>query len=655
MALQFRWQCEQLIRAYTAYEGVQNGVNISQSFEKVCMKCRRKECTSTFVFDWQPRTGLWKLNKFIEHSDGCGGQRVGTDEDTSFEKKYCTPAYTPLQVSRAVLGEASSDPNITAAKIGCLVRAKQIYKRQPPDSHYRSVRLDILRHMTASRAVDMAALEGYAELLRSCGHTVRIFIIDGVEMKAQRVKAAQHIFKQCKKGKSIPADAVFSEDALDMSDISDTGKYYGGLLFVPSVANRYVELGRKTAAADAAHCDGVGPQSYGTSFEVVTYDTNMHLLPLVFAHFIGPENNDNWKKVLRECAEIPGFDVPSRTTIVDQEKSIDCAYREVFKEAKMFLDPLHVKKNMGAKLGANKVLGLSLYERALLAPSRAKVDEIIEQYGEQQRKYLDKFDKSELYKAYSNVEDCIVTSQGAESQMSASLRNHIRCVEPQKMLKTVVLTQRSGFLNRKSASEKWESPVPPNIEKNIASLIRRSRVYQDTVCFESGTSQMEATVTSCSDGALRRRVVFRNEQQEPPTCCGYANNGDGLPCLHGVAIICEKHGAANVHRFIASRHLTENWKKLYEDTSFQYPTQADCDDIISKAKQLVVSGENLNIPKALPPPRGRPVKDAGVRRKGWFERGPAARKTRSYKCSLCNQEGHVASQCQLRQLFGESQ
>lgn len=44
------------------------------------------------------------------------------------------------------------------------------------------------------------------------------------------------------------------------------------------------------AAGDAAHWHAVGPQSYGTAFEVVTYDKNMHLLPLVFAHFVGPES-----------------------------------------------------------------------------------------------------------------------------------------------------------------------------------------------------------------------------------------------------------------------------------------------------------------------------------------------------------------------------
>lgn len=195
-------------------------------------------------------------------------------------KKSLLTAYTPLQVARVIMSETKSNPNISARTIWSIVMAKQIYKRQPPDSHYRSVRIEFLRHMNASRAVDMDILEGYAELLRKCGHNVRIFIIYGLQMKQQRIKSEKYIFDQCKKSNNIPTDAAFDKDVIDMSDITDNGRYYGGLLFVPRVAAQYCELGRMTTAADAAHCDVVGPQSYGTTFEVVTYDTNRHLLPV---------------------------------------------------------------------------------------------------------------------------------------------------------------------------------------------------------------------------------------------------------------------------------------------------------------------------------------------------------------------------------------
>lgn len=57
------------------------------------------------------------------------------------------------------------DPNMSAKKIAKLVKAKGLYRSQPSLTHFRSVRRDIMRYMTATRAVDMAAMHGYIDLL----------------------------------------------------------------------------------------------------------------------------------------------------------------------------------------------------------------------------------------------------------------------------------------------------------------------------------------------------------------------------------------------------------------------------------------------------------------------------------------------------------
>lgn len=269
--------------------------------------------------------------------------------------------------------------------------------------------------MSASRAVDMAALDGYAQLLSSCGHIVRIFSTDGAQMWQQRCRSAKHIFEQCKKIKIVSTDAVCNPDVMDVSDINKDGRYYAGFLFVPNVAARYVSHGRSTAAADAALCDGVGLQLYGTAFEDVTYDSNMHLFPLVLAHFIGAESAKYWKLVFEKCKHLPGFDDLARPTIVDQKKSIDSAYKETFSLANLFVDPLRVRKNLGASLGSKRAAGLSLYDKTLHALSRLAVDEIVAEYTPAQKAYFDKFVKSELYLAYSSLVHIILSSQGAKS------------------------------------------------------------------------------------------------------------------------------------------------------------------------------------------------------------------------------------------------
>lgn len=135
-----------------------------------------------------------------------------------------------------------------------LVRTKQVYKHKSPESHFRAVRMDVLRLMCPSHEVDMAALENYSKILLWCDHTVRVIVIDAVEMKKQGLKAGCHILAQCKKSGHISADSVLQEDTVDISDIRNSEQYYRGLAFVPSLSTRHVQTGRLTVVADAAHC-----------------------------------------------------------------------------------------------------------------------------------------------------------------------------------------------------------------------------------------------------------------------------------------------------------------------------------------------------------------------------------------------------------------
>lgn len=61
---------------------------------------------------------------------------------------------------------------------------------------------------------------------------------------------------------------------------------YAGLIFTPSVATNMCNTACMTFAADATHCDAVGTQLYGIIFDVVMYEANNQLKPLVFSHSI---------------------------------------------------------------------------------------------------------------------------------------------------------------------------------------------------------------------------------------------------------------------------------------------------------------------------------------------------------------------------------
>lgn len=650
LEMAFRWRCEKFCRAYNAWVGAIHGVNIHKTLVQMDVDCRRKTCGHCLRFARQGGTGMWRLVKFKEHSQSCFSGSDDSNDNTS-GRSVCVAAYTAPQIARLLLcdGAGYFDSTLTAKCISDLVRAKELYSRHPPLRHFRAVKKVMEDMLLQNRAEDMAGMRGYMSLLRDEGHTVELYTMTGTEMKQIRVKAAEFIFKQMKKGGTVRSNERFDSSIVSTDDISDEGVYYGGFLFIPSIAPEILKNCRMTAAADASHCQGIGPQSYGTIFEVVVYDANNHVIPVLFYHSVGTECDEAWGRVFGMLKKVDGFDVPGRVTIVDQEKSIDCAYRREMEHASLFLDALHVKKNMSPLLGSNRAAGVSLYERALYAPSKAEVDSIKEQYGLKQSTYLSRFRDSELYRAYSPLQDLITTSQGAESQMSASLRNRIRSVEPQQMLEAVVAVQRSCFLRKKRNASQCTVAVPPKIEAHLAMLIGKSRRYQKSVRFIDGTDFMEATVLSHTDATKRCHVKLQSEKHTPPLCCAYSLNCSGFPCYHAVAVLCEKHGAVNLHKFISERHLTTTWKRQYNGFSFDVPHQSAVDLVRLDARRLVAQNSNVRIPVALAPPRGRPVKNAGTRKRSWFEKGPHPKNKRPYSCSLCHGKGHTAKTCSLRQ------
>lgn len=166
------------------------------------------------------------------------------------------------------------------------------------------------------------------------------------------------------------------------------------------VVSAYLNRGSKTAAADACNCDGIGLQYYGTLLKAITYETNNQLLSLVLVHYVGSECEEYWKSGFVACKCLPDFNIAEQTTIVDREKSIDKAYQKVVRIAKLFLDALHVKKNMGPKLGNDKAVGLFMYDCAVHAPSKGEADKLISEYRVYRRTYLAQFSKSVLYRVY---------------------------------------------------------------------------------------------------------------------------------------------------------------------------------------------------------------------------------------------------------------
>ena len=433
---------------------------------------------------------------------------------------------------------------------------------------------------------------------------------------------------------------------MDYSDIIPTQEYYKGLYFEPSTAAALATLGSRSSAADASHCEGKGKQSYGTVAATVVYDSNRSINPVAFEHFIGSEGGDLWNQHFRNVSIIPGFDVPGRVTFVDMEKAIGSGFRKSMVKAKIFYDPRHVLKNMDKDLGgSDKARANNLYLKAVKAPSRWRLSLIKGQYSVKQSAYLERFDDEILYRACSKIDNVVTTSQAAESEMHALAATQVRSLEPQKMLWKIATEYERRFNQNANEAASCTSPVPPRVESHIAKLIAKAKRFT-TVLAVPGTNMNKYEVYR-GDGNVAL-VEFSTEKHTPPLCCDYSKVGDGFPCYCGVAAIIHKHGYSNVHKFIHPRHLTDAWKKTFMGLEFRLPDQSQVDAVINEAKRLVASGQNLRVPKAIPPTRGRPGNDAGKRKQSFYEKGQGKKK-RPHCCAYCGLPDHNRTHCPLRQ------
>lgn len=79
-------------------------------------------------------------------------------------------------------------------------------------------------------------------------------------------------------------------------------------------------------------------------------------------------------------------------------------------------------------LGESCHPNICVYIKGFCTPSHADVGTLVSSFSKAAANYLSKYRKQELYIAYIQVIDLVETSQGAERQMSASIRNRMRAV-----------------------------------------------------------------------------------------------------------------------------------------------------------------------------------------------------------------------------------
>lgn len=102
------------------------------------------------------------------------------------------------------------------------------------------------------------------------------------------VKAARFIFIQRKNDGFVFKDDLFDATCVYLRYFDEKAENCGIFCSFRASPSIYASLDeRRKRTAYAAHCDGLGPQLYVTTFEVMVYDENNHDIPILFSHSVG--------------------------------------------------------------------------------------------------------------------------------------------------------------------------------------------------------------------------------------------------------------------------------------------------------------------------------------------------------------------------------
>lgn len=132
-------------------------------------------------------------------------------------------------------------------------------------------------------------------LLRKIGQFVELCFLNKNKMPLVRLNAAEHFFQEIDRGASVAEYAVYSESKWTWTTYQ---RYYAGISFQSNFSNSLALNGNILTTIDATHFYNKSAQICSTSIKYITYDTNVHFLPLLFALFSGAESHEYWKKII---------------------------------------------------------------------------------------------------------------------------------------------------------------------------------------------------------------------------------------------------------------------------------------------------------------------------------------------------------------------
>ena len=359
-------------------------VNVSNKVE-LKLRCTGQGCDHEIAGHYAKKEHCWVVERFVDHAHDCTQGQM--------QRKRCN--YDAKTLALCIVPELLANLNVKPGKLATVLHRHTFFETTTSNRTYiKELALKMLMHTPAEAVSKLPAV---VHLLKKQGHAVKLLTMNPAEMKqimleVEKSKHERLVSEYKKKSKQEEDDDPGKFDPTkyntECCDNCESGtRFVYGILFAPCTSIALYKAGRGplVSVSDAAHMFVSGTM-LANVFQNSGHRTQELAIGLVYDN----ERYDSWNKLYRFQSKAYGasMNTAEDRNIGDQDKGMERAYAETFNNGTKFNCANHLRDTVQARGGTQ---GLYLFLQAVKAKSRRKCDSIKDQFPENLRQYLSKF------------------------------------------------------------------------------------------------------------------------------------------------------------------------------------------------------------------------------------------------------------------------
>ena len=433
-------------------------------------------------------------------------------------------------------------------------------------------------HTVAQRVDDMGQFESFASELRRRGHSLKIIVRSGSQVRAVVLAAAKREWQYAKRAAPFSADQVQGLRET-LNSIDDDGTYYYGFVLIYAWATHMLQNGVYCAAYDFAHCN------VGTLASITMVNGNRNVVPIVHAHYADNENGATSDATVQEAvAQCPALNGAGITVIRDGNASLEHSLSTYLPRAHQYSCVKHAKPAAGhsVKGGGGQAAVMSQYSALVHATNERQFVRAQDEASASLKTYVDRSrdpDSRRFLHPFAAAGGKLpaslphpggmpfprTTSAFGEKMNNLNQQNDARtAVSPLQLLRTLVESDVGRLEKNKAAATACSDVVPPGVRALLAQLMSVVHNPQPDFIIKAMGQKSYKYIIKSSHSVESRRAYELVKCEGPPTTwtctCGHTKITN-FPCVHMAAVGIKMMGLTDPAQLVAPEYTTVVWQQ----------------------------------------------------------------------------------------------